>query len=102
MSMTSPTRAAHLRTEVRLSDPDGFYEALIDMHRDLSEAASELVNAKLILLLANHIGDLTVLREAMALARQDVPTLGGAPAAEAATAAPSPDISSPVIQKKET
>lgn len=95
MTMTSHTRAAHLLTEVRLSDPDGFYEALIDMHRDLSEAASELVNAKLILLLANHIGDLAVLREAMALARQDVPTMSGA-------AASASDISSPVIQNKET
>jgi hypothetical protein len=51
---------------------DDFYEALIDTHRDLSDEQSALVSAKLILLLANHIGDLTVLREAMALARADV------------------------------
>ncbi|MBE0631844.1 MAG: DUF2783 domain-containing protein, partial [Burkholderia vietnamiensis] len=44
----------------------------IDMHRDLSDADSQLVNAKLILLLANQIGDADVLREAMALARQGV------------------------------
>jgi hypothetical protein len=38
----------------------------------LSDAESTLVNAKLVLLLANHIGDMTVLREAMAAARTDV------------------------------
>ncbi|MBL8372371.1 MAG: DUF2783 domain-containing protein [Burkholderiaceae bacterium] len=51
------------------SPGDDFYEALIDMHRDLSDEQSERVNARLILLLANHIGDITVLREAMRLAR---------------------------------
>ena len=51
---------------------DDFYEALIDTHRDLTDAQSALVNAKLILLLANHVGDMHVLRQAMALARADV------------------------------
>ena len=51
---------------------DDFYEALIDAHRDLSDSQSQLLNAKLVLLLANHIGDLSVVREALALARQDV------------------------------
>ena len=51
---------------------DDFYEALIDTHRNLSDEQSQLVNAKLILLLANHIGDMHVLREAMQLARADV------------------------------
>lgn len=51
---------------------DDFYEALIDTHRDLSDEQSALLNARLVLLLSNHIGDLSVLREAMALARQDV------------------------------
>jgi hypothetical protein len=45
---------------------------LIDSHRDLSDEQSALLNARLILLLANHIGDLSVLREALALARDDV------------------------------
>ena len=54
------------------SPSDDFYEALIDMHRELSDEQSALVNAKLILLLSNHIGDLAVLREAMALAREGV------------------------------
>jgi hypothetical protein len=51
---------------------DDFYEALIETHRDLSDEQSALVNAKLVLLLSNHIGDLCVLREAMKLARQGV------------------------------
>jgi Protein of unknown function (DUF2783) len=49
---------------------DDFYEALIDTHRDLTDEQSEQVNARLVLLLANHIGDIAVLRQAMALARQ--------------------------------
>jgi len=61
-----------LVTSPNLAAPDDFYEALIDMHRDLSDAQSALVNAKLILLLANHIGDGGVLRAAMAAAREDV------------------------------
>ena len=51
---------------------DDFYEALIDTHHDLTDEQSALVNAKLILLLSNHIGDIHILREAMALARADV------------------------------
>lgn len=54
------------------SPGDDFYEALIDTHRDLTDEQSALVNARLILLLANHIGDLGVLREAMKIAREDV------------------------------
>ncbi len=50
---------------------DDFYEALIDMHQGLSDEDSERVNTRLILLLANHIGDLSVLKEAMKLARED-------------------------------
>jgi hypothetical protein len=48
---------------------DDFYEMLIDTHRDLDDEQSRLVNARLILLLANHIGDLGVLRQALAAAR---------------------------------
>lgn len=51
---------------------DDFYEALIDTHRDLTDEQSALVNAKLILLLSNQIGDIHILREAMALARADI------------------------------
>jgi hypothetical protein len=48
---------------------DDFYEALIEAHRGLDDTASELLNARLVLLLANHVGDLRVLREALAAAR---------------------------------
>jgi predicted LPLAT superfamily acyltransferase len=61
-----------LITTPNLAAPDDFYEALIDTHRELDDAQSALVNAKLVLLLANHIGDLDVLRAAMAAAREDV------------------------------
>ena len=72
-----------LNTEANLFEPgkryfrafspgDDFYEALIDTHRDLSDEQSAMVNARLILLLANHIGDISVLREAMRIAREDV------------------------------
>lgn len=53
------------------SPGDDFYQQLIDMHRDLTDEQSAQVNAKLILILSNHIGDIAVLREAMALARKD-------------------------------
>jgi hypothetical protein len=61
-----------LNTEANLSAPDDFYQELIDAHRGLSEAQSTLLNARLILLLANHVGELAVLREALAAARQDL------------------------------
>ena len=51
---------------------DDFYEALIEAHRDLDDEQSERLNARLILLLANHIGDLNVLREALTAAREDL------------------------------
>ena len=54
------------------SPGDDFYDALIETHRDLSDVQSALLNAKLVLLLANHIGDIGVLREAMQIAREGV------------------------------
>ncbi|RIK93509.1 MAG: hypothetical protein DCC73_07985 [Proteobacteria bacterium] len=62
--MTSET----LALTPRISDPDSFYEALIEAHRGLSEEASQRLNARLILILANQIGDRKVLDEALALA----------------------------------
>jgi len=59
---------AKLNTEANIAAPDDFYERLIATHRGLTDAQSALVNAKLILLLANHIGDADVLAEAMAAA----------------------------------
>ncbi len=49
---------------------DNFYEALIDAHQGLSEEQSTALNARLVLLLSNHIGDLEVLREALQVARR--------------------------------
>ena len=54
------------------SPGDDFYELLIGAHRDLSDEQSELLNARLILLLANHIGDIAMLREALTIAREGV------------------------------
>ena len=58
-----------LVTDPHIDAPDQFYEALIDTHRDLSEAQSHALNARLVLLLANHIGDLKVLQQALKAAR---------------------------------
>jgi hypothetical protein len=55
--------------EANLSSADDFYQMLIDMHQGLDDAESQMVNAKLILLLSNHIGDLKVLKQAMDIAR---------------------------------
>lgn len=52
-----------------LRDPDGFYAALVTAHHGLPDETSELLNARLVLILANHIGDPQVLQEALALAR---------------------------------
>lgn len=65
-----------LSIEANLARPDDFYERLIDTHRDLTREESELVNCKLILLLANHIGDDDVLRDAMRRARDGVGSPG--------------------------
>jgi hypothetical protein len=67
----------HLTTTPNLSAPDDFYEALIDTHQGLSTADSHALNARLVLLLANHIGRVEVLREALAAARDDAPAAAG-------------------------
>lgn len=59
-----------LNTEANISQPDNFYQALMDAHRGLSDEHSVKLNAKLVLLLANHIGDINVLRDAINKARQ--------------------------------
>jgi len=63
---------ARLKIDPNLAAPDDFYAALIELHRGLSEQQSELVNAKLILLLANHVGDMEAVREAMQRARDGI------------------------------
>lgn len=58
-----------LKREPNVTDPDGLYATIIDAHADLSEAESAALNARLVLLLANHVGDPAVLAEALAVAR---------------------------------
>lgn len=59
----------HLLTDPNIDAPDDFYAALAELHHGLDPEESAKVNAKLILLLANHIGDGRVLAEALTLAR---------------------------------
>ncbi len=54
-----------------LQDADGFYEQLLDAHTGLSREQSELLNARLILLLANQVGDAQVLAQCIRAARLD-------------------------------
>lgn len=62
--------------EPNIQSPDDFYEALIEAHRGSSTDQSGMLNAKLILLLANQVGDLAVLRAAIAKARKGVEPAG--------------------------
>lgn len=61
--------SAQLKLDQNLDDFDAFYDMLSDTHEDLDADQSKVLNAQLVVLLANHIGDLGVLREAFALAR---------------------------------
>ena len=65
-----------LNTAANIAHPDDFYECLIDMHRDLAPEQSNAANAALILLLANHIGENEVLKQAIDLARQEAQQFG--------------------------
>lgn len=65
-----------LNRSPNLADPDAFYTALIDAHAGLAEAESQALNARLVLLLANHIGNAAVLREAIETARKSVARTG--------------------------
>ncbi len=51
-----------------IPDPDGFYQELIDSQRDMTEEQAEAMNCRLILVLANHVGDRDVIREALKVA----------------------------------
>ncbi|MFM7783083.1 MAG: DUF2783 domain-containing protein [Gammaproteobacteria bacterium] len=57
-----------LNTQPNIANPDAFYQRLVELHHDRSEEQSRLIDASLILLLANHVGDAAVLEEAMQLA----------------------------------
>lgn len=61
---------------LNIADPDGFFAELIDAQRDLSDEQADMLLAKLVLILANHVGDRKLLSEALQLARSN--TLDGA------------------------
>lgn len=63
------TGDARLKTAPNIRDTDDFYERLLRAHKGLDEAESQALNARLVLILANHIGDEAVLEEAIDLAR---------------------------------
>ena len=65
MATPSPTK---LNVEPNIDDADSFYAALTDLYREASDEITERISARLILLLANHIGDNEVLAEAMQIA----------------------------------
>jgi hypothetical protein len=60
---------AELETASGFADPDAAYRALVEAHRGLTDEQSNDLNARLVLILANHVGDLDVLRQAIALAK---------------------------------
>lgn len=57
-----------LQRTARFKDPDAVYAALVEAHRGLDANASAALNARLVLILANHIGDDAVIREALEVA----------------------------------
>lgn len=59
-----------LRREPGVEDPDGWYAELLAAHEGLNETESHALNARLVLILANHVGDREVLREALDLASE--------------------------------
>lgn len=59
-----------LHFESRLADPDQAYRLLIEAHRGLSDEDSAALNTRLVLILANQLGDPEVLAEAIALAKR--------------------------------
>ena len=69
--MPAPLRKAETMTLIltpNIPDPDGFYQELTDAQRNLDEVAANDMNARLVLILANQIGDRQILTEALALA----------------------------------
>lgn len=61
---------AHLKSSLNLQDADAFYESLLDAHNGLSREQSELLNARLILIMANQLGNTALLRACVAAASQ--------------------------------
>ena len=59
-----------MKSTLNFQDADGFYELLLDAHAGLTQEQSQLLNARLILLLANQVGDARVLKECVQAARE--------------------------------
>ena len=59
-----------MKTQPHLQDADGFYEQLLDAHQGLTKEQSDLLNARLILILANQVGNAKVLAECIAAAQE--------------------------------
>lgn len=57
-----------LNLNPNIDDPDGFYKELIDSQRQMNDAEAAMMNCKLVLILANHIGDCEVIRSALRMA----------------------------------
>lgn len=60
-----------LNRNPNIADPDGFYQELIESQRDLSDEQADMLTTKLVLILANHVGERALLSEAIALARSN-------------------------------
>ena len=58
-----------MRFEPNIVDPDGFYEAWIAAHEGLSDSESADLDARLVLLLANQVGEMSVLLDCIGAAR---------------------------------
>ncbi|MGP9813584.1 DUF2783 domain-containing protein [Rhodopseudomonas sp. NSM] len=63
---------AALSTSSNFADPDAAYRLIVEAHRGLGDDQSAALDAALVLILANHIGDLDLLREAVTLAKRSV------------------------------
>ena len=66
-----------LKLDPNITDPDGFYAELLGLHDGLSPQDSHALNARLVLILANHIGDRAILSDALAAARSSGPSAKG-------------------------
>ena len=65
------TATAGLVLAPNIDDPDGFYDELLQAHEGLDDAASDALNARLVLILCNHVGDRAVIRAALTAAQDE-------------------------------
>jgi hypothetical protein len=70
---------ASLETDRAMAGHDEFYQALLAAHALLTKAQSDALNARLVLILANHVGDLAVLKAALDLAGEGLPPPAASP-----------------------